>query len=163
MAKSNKISAVFTVDEKKALLSKINDVKAQMPFLISLKMEERKKLRKMGPKSVAYVQQCVAGCKAFPDEMKKNFDGAELEKDFDLISNLLDIQVACQALLELLNDTMMAGGIDAMEASDEVYDSLKSSGKKDANVKEMVKLIGERFKGQGKKIVPKPMPTTPAI
>jgi hypothetical protein len=155
MSKSNKISAVFTTEQKQSLLLKIADVKAEMPFLISLKMEERKNLRKMGPKSVAYVQQCVAGSKAFPDEMKKNFDSAELEKDYNLISNLLDIQVACQALLEMVNDTMMAGGIDAMEASDEVYNSLKYSGKKEGNVKEMVKLIGERFKGQGKKIAVK--------
>ena len=156
MSKSNKISAVFTVGEKATVLAKIADVKVQLPFLITLTVEERKKLRKMGPKSVAYVQQCVAGAKAFPDELKKNFNTPEMEKDFNLISNLLDVQVECQALLELINDTMMAGGIDAMQASDEVYDSLKSSAKTNANVKEMVKLISERFKGQGKKIINKP-------
>jgi hypothetical protein len=155
MSKSNKISAVFTIAEKQTLLTKINDVKTQLPFLVSLTIDERKKLRKMGPKSVAYVQQCVAGAKAFPNELKKNFDASELEKDYNLIYNLLDVQIALQSLLESVNDTMMAGGIDAMEAADEVYDSLKSSAKKDANVKEMVKLIAERFKGQGKKITPK--------
>ena len=154
---SNKISAVFTPAEKQTLLTKITEIKTQLPFLVTLTMEERKKLRKMGHKSVAYVQQCVAGAKAFPNEMKKNFDAVELEKDYDLIYNLLDVQVALQSLLESVNDTMMAGGIDAIKASDEVYASLKSSAKKDANVKEMVKLIAERFKGQGRK------PKTPKV
>jgi hypothetical protein len=155
MSKSNKISAVFTATEKQIILAKIADVKAQLPFLVTLTMEERKKLRKMGPKSVAYVQQCVAGAKSFPNEFKKSFNADDLEKDYDLIYNLLDVQVGLQSLLELVNDTMMAGGIDAMEAADEVYSSLKSSAKSDANVKEMVKLIGERFKSQGRKTTPK--------
>jgi hypothetical protein len=152
MSKSNKISAVFTAAQKDLVLTQIADVKNQLPFLVTLTIKEREALRKMGPKSVAYVQQCVAGAKAFPNELKKNFDTVEFEKDYNLIYNLLDIQVACQGLLELVNDTMMAGGIDAMEAADEVYDSLKRSARSDANVKEMVKLIAERFKGQGKRI-----------
>jgi hypothetical protein len=146
MSRSNKISAVFTAAQKETVLAQITEIKNQLPFMVTLTMREREVLRKMGPKSVAYVQQCVSGAKAFPNELKKNFDTVEFEKDYTLIYNLLDIQVACQGLLELVNDTMMAGGIDAMEASDEVYDALKRSAKSDANAKEMVKLIAERFK-----------------
>lgn len=153
MSKSNKISAVFTVPEKATVLAKIADVKAQLQFLITLTIDERKILRKIEPKSVAYVQQYVAEAKAFPDELKKNFNTPEFDKDFNLISNLLDVQVECQALLELINDIMMAGGIDAMQASDEVRASLKSSAKSNTYIKEMVKLIGERYKGQGKRII----------
>jgi hypothetical protein len=152
MSRSNKISAIFTADQKETVLAQITGVKTQMPFMVTLTNKQREDLRKMGPKSVAYVQQCVAGAKAFPDELKKNFDTVEFEKDYNLIFNLLDVQVACQSLLEMVNDTMMAGGIDAMEASDEVYDSLKRSARSNANVKEMVKLIAERFKGQGKRV-----------
>jgi hypothetical protein len=151
MSKSNKISASFSEAEKKAVMLKIEAIRADMSFLTNLTAVERKKLRKMGPKSVAYVQQCLAGAKAFPNELKKSFDTPELEKDYNLIFNLLDVQVACQSLLELIDDTMMAGGIDAMEASDEVYASLKSSAKGNASVKAMVEKISERFKGQGKK------------
>jgi hypothetical protein len=155
MSRSNKISAVFTAAQKETVLAKIEEIKKEMDFMVTLTVKERATLRKMGPKSVAYVQQSVSGAKAFPDELKKNFDIVEFEKDYTLIFNLLDIQVACQGLLEMVNDTMMAGGIDAMEASDEVYDSLKRSARSNANAKEMVKLIAERFKGQGKRIVAK--------
>ena len=73
MSKSNKISASFSETDKEAVLAKIAEVKALMPFLIGLTLEERKTLRKMGPKSVDYVRQSLEGAKAFPDELKKSF------------------------------------------------------------------------------------------
>ena len=155
MSRSNKISAAFTDAQKTAVITKIADVKTLLPFLVSLTNEERKALRKMGPKSVDYVRQSLEGAKAFPDELKKSFNTLEMDKDYILINNLLGVQVACQALLELINDTLMAGGIDAMEAADEVYASLKLSAKGNANVKTMVDKIAERFKGQGKASAPK--------
>jgi hypothetical protein len=142
---------LFPDADKTTALTKLNEVKTLMPFLLSLTVEERKKLRKMGPKSVAYVQQCLAGAIAFPNELKRNFDTPEFQKDVNLIANLLGVQVICQALLELIEDTMMAAGVDAMNASDEVYESLKSSAKSNANVKSMVDTIALRFKEQGKK------------
>jgi hypothetical protein len=151
MARTNKISADFTAAAKTAALTKINEAKAQMPFLISLPEQERKNYGNMGPKSVAYAQQCLEGAIAFPNELKANFNVAEYQKDVTLVNNLLGVRVAVAGLLELIDDTMAAGGIDIMGSSSEVYDSLKSSSKSNASVKEMVTLIGARFKAQGKK------------
>ena len=72
MSKSNKISVSFSETDKETVLAKIAEVKALMPFLIGLTLEERKTLRKMGPKSVDYVRQSLEGAKAFPDELKKS-------------------------------------------------------------------------------------------
>lgn len=154
MSKSNKISASFTSAEKEAFLTKFEEAKALMPFLISLTLHDRSNSRKMGHKSVDYVRQSLEAAKAFPDELKKSFDVVEMEKDYDLVNNLLSIQITCQAFLELVDDTLMAAGIDAMEAADEVYNSLKISAKSNSNVKAAVDKISERFKGQGKKAAP---------
>jgi hypothetical protein len=105
----------------------------------------------MGPKSVDYVRQSLEGAIAFPNELKVNFDVAEMTKDYNLINHLLGVKIACEALLESINDTLMAGGIDSIAAADEVYKSLKDSAKGNANVKAMVEKIGERFKAQGKR------------
>ena len=156
MARSNKISAVFTDADKNDVVSKINAAKALMPFLISLTVDERKRLKGIGNKNLAYVQKCLEGAIAFPDELKKNFDVVEFQKDVTLFNNLLGAQIVCQALAELIDDSMKAAGIDAMGSASEVYDSLKSSAKSNANVKMIVAEIGERFKGQGKKIAPTP-------
>jgi len=151
MARTNKISADFTTAAKTAALTKLNEAKTQMPFLLSLPEVERKNYGNMGPKSVAYANQCLEGAIAFPNELKANFNLAEYQKDVTLINNLLGVRVAVASLLELVDDTMSATGIDIMGASSEVYGSLKASSKNNASVKAMVALISERFKAQGRK------------
>jgi hypothetical protein len=151
MARTDKISADFTAAAKTATLAKIKEAKTQMPFLISLPEIERKNYGNMGPKSVVYANQCLVGAIAFPNELKASFNLVEYQKDVALANNLLGVRVAVASLLELIDDTMAAAGIDVMGASSEVYASLKASAKNDASVKAMVQLISERFKTQGKK------------
>ena len=150
MPKTNKITAAFTDAQKAIVLTKIAEAKTAMPFLIAITADERKRSQKMGAKSLDYVRQCIEGAKAFPDELKKNFSIAEMEKDYEIINNLLGVQVACKELLELVNDSLTAGGIESMEAANEVYATLKIAAKGNASVKAMVDKIAERYKGQGK-------------
>jgi len=156
MARTNKISGVFTDAAKADVIKKFNDAAALMPFLITLSEEERKRLKSIGNKNLSYVQKCLEGAIAFPDELKKNFDTAEFKKDVELFNNLIGAHVACAALLEMIDDSMKAAGIDAMGASSEVYASLKLSAKNNANVKSIVAEIAERFKGQSNKGNTKP-------
>ena len=155
MARTNKITGTFTDATKAAVITKLDEAKALMPFLITLTVEERKRLKGIGNKNLAYVQKCVEGAIAFPDELKKNFNTPEFQKDVEMFNSLIGAYINCAALLEMIDDSMKAAGIDAMGASSEVYASLKTSAKSNANVKAIVAEIGERFKGQGKKIDPK--------
>jgi len=155
MARTNKISADFTAANKDAVLLKIKELKETMPFLVNLSVEDRKRLKGIGTKNLDYVQKCLEGALAFPDEMKKSFDINEFKRDVTLFNNLLGVQIACLSLLELVDDSMKAAGIDAMTSSSEVYGALKASAKSNANVKAIVAEIAIRFKGQGtKKVLP---------
>lgn len=151
MARTNKITGVFTDSVKADVIKKINEAKTLMPFLITLNEEERKRLKGIGNKNLSYVQKCLEGALAFPDELKKNFNTAEFKKDVELFNNLIGAYVACAAFLETIDDSMKAAGIDAMGSASEVYASLKSSAKSNANVKAIVAEIAERFKGQSNK------------
>jgi hypothetical protein len=157
MARSNKISADFSAADKEAVLTKITELKASMPFMVNLTVEDRKKLKGIGNKNLIYVQKCLEGALAFPDELKKSFDIQEFKRDVNLFNNLVGVQIACLTLMDLVDDSMKAAGIDSMGASAEVYASLKSSAKSNANVKAIVAEIAERYKAQGKKKV---APTT---
>lgn len=151
MARTNKITGVFTDSAKSDVIKKINEARALMPFLITLTEEERKRLKGIGNKNLSYVQKCLEGALAFPDELKKNFNTPEFKKDVELFNNLIGAYVACAAFLETIDDSMKAAGIDAMGSASEVYASLKSSAKNNANVKAIVAEIAERFKGQSNK------------
>lgn len=155
MARTTRIAAVITATEKTAIIAKINEAMALMPFLINLTVEERKRQKGIGNKNLSYVQKCLEGAIAFPSEMKVSFSTPEFQKDVNLFNALLGIQVACQALFEKVDDTMKAAGIDSMGSSSEVYSALKTSAKSNANVKSIVDEIGERFAAQRKTKTPK--------
>ena len=113
--------------------------------------EERKKFRKMGPKSVDYVNENLLGANQFPGSLPSDFPVEEFANDVDAINKLYPLLVASQALTEALNDTLLALSSDAMKEADEVYGFLKIASKRDANAKALVEQIARRFKGQGKK------------
>ncbi|MEC4048998.1 hypothetical protein OX284_006130 [Flavobacterium sp. SUN046] len=151
MARQNLISAEVDDVIVEAVLQHLLDSKTAMPFLINLSKSDRMKYRKMGPKSVEYVGECLVGAQQFSNHLTADFPLGEYEKDVKLIRQLFPILVAAQALAEGLNDTILALGSDCMDGSNEVYDLLKNAAKKDANVKTLVDQLARRYKGQGRK------------
>jgi hypothetical protein len=150
MARTNKITAEITPEGKALILANIEEVKTMMPYLINLTTEERTKLKGIGNKNLAYVQKCLEAALANPSELKANFDLLEFQRDVTLFNNLVAIKMACLSLVELVDDSMKATGIDAMGAASEVYAALKLAAKNNANVKTIVDEIGARFVAQKK-------------
>lgn len=151
MSRQNLISAETTDEKITVAIQNITDVKNNFPFLINLSAEERKKFRKMGPKSVDYVNDNLIGANQFTNSLPADFPLGEFTKDVALINKLYPLLVASQALTEGLNDTILALGSDGMKGADEIYGFLKLAAKTDANAKALVEQIGRRFNGQGKK------------
>ena len=151
MPRQNLISAEVDNAVVTAAIQTINDTKAEFPYLLNLSAEERKKFRKMGPKSVDYVNENLLGANQFPGSLPSDFPIEEFANDVDAINKLYPLLVASQALTEALNDTLLALSSDAMKEADEVYGFLKIASKRDANAKALVEQIARRFKGQGKK------------
>jgi hypothetical protein len=157
MAKKNKISATLSDADKTAAITSIKAAKSKLPFLVSMNMEERKKERKMASKSVDYVKQSLRGAQTFPLQMRGDFDTAEFTKDVTLISQLWDVRTEIMGLVELIDDTIMAAGTDAMQAADDVYNTLKVAAKNNANVKTVLDEIGKFYEGQKKPRAAKPI------
>ena len=151
MPRQNLISAEVDNAVVTAAIQTINDTKAEFPYLLNLSAEERKKFRKMGPKSVDYVNENLLGANQFPGSLPSDFPIEEFANDVDAINKLYPLLVASQALTVALNDTLLALSSDAMKEADEVYGFLKIASKRDANAKALVEQIARRFKGQGKK------------
>ena len=151
MPRQNLISAEVDNAVVTAAIQTINDTKAEFSYLLNLSAEERKKFRKMGPKSVDYVNENLLGANQFPGSLPSDFPIEEFANDVDAINKLYPLLVASQALTEALNDTLLALSSDAMKEADEVYGFLKTASKRDANAKALVEQIARRFKGQGKK------------
>lgn len=146
---TNKISAVLSEADKSAIVSAIDTIRTKMPFLISLTNDERKKLRKFGPASVEFVTLSLQGAKNFGNLLRSDFNVAEFEKDVKLVEELSEIRIKLAALLEKIEDTVVAAGSDAMSSADTIYDYLKK-GQEDSSVKSLLATMGKKYQAQSK-------------
>lgn len=142
---TNRVSAVLNDADKTAVLEALAQVKEKMPFLINLTGQERKRSRKMGAKSVEYVNLNLQGSQTFGSLMPPSVDISEFTKDVTLVNQLLAIRMEVEALLEGIDDTMLAAGSDAMQYADLVYSYLKTGSKTNAGVKSVTADISKRF------------------
>ncbi len=142
---TNRVSAALTETDKTAVLEALGQAKDKMPFLINLTGQERHRSRKMGSKSVEYVNLSLQGSRSFPSLIPPSVDLAEFSKDVTLVNQLLAIRIEVEALLEGIDDTMLAAGADAMQFADLVYSYLKTGSKSNAGVKGITADIAKRF------------------
>ena len=132
---TNRVSAVLNDADKTAVLEALAQVKEKMPFLINLTGQERKRSRTMGAKSVEYVNLSLQSSKTFGSLIPPSVDVSEFSKDVTLVNQLLEVRMEVDALLEGIDDTMLAAGSDAMRYADLVYSYLKTGSKTNAGVK----------------------------
>lgn len=131
------------IQEIKAALVTIEE---KLPFLINLTAEERRKLYKMGDKSLAFVNNSLTAAQSNPDILPASFDLDEFVRDYQLATNLTDIFFRLQQLTEKVDDTLMAVSSEAMSSSLTVYDYVKTAAKKTPGIKIIAEQLGERFK-----------------
>ncbi|MEH2279078.1 MAG: hypothetical protein V7K40_30915 [Nostoc sp.] len=135
------------IQEVKAALQKVQQ---KLPFLITLSTEERRKLVKMGDKSLAFVNNSVTAAQSNPEILPATFDVEELVQDYQLAAVLTELLISIQQLTEQVDDTLMAVGSEAMTSSLTVYDYVKTASKKTPGLKSVAEQLGERFKAIGK-------------
>jgi hypothetical protein len=134
------------IDAIKAALQGINTT---LPFLITLGVEERKALFKLGPKSADFVQDASTAAANFPNILPVSFDRVEYDKDTTLFKALADIKFMVDSLQEKLDNTYMAVGSEAMIASLEVYAYVQTAADRTPGLKTVAEKLKDRFRAQG--------------
>lgn len=125
----NRVDAELKAADAQAVLTSIADIKAKLPFLIDLTLEERKTLPKMGDISRAFVQKALEVSSQNQDSLPRSFDTEEMQRDWELFQALSPIVQAVGQLNELLDDTITQVGSEAYVAALLVYNALKANGK----------------------------------
>ncbi|MEH1922050.1 hypothetical protein [Nostoc sp.] len=120
------------IQEIKAALQKIQQ---KLPFLVTLSAEERRKLVKMGDKSLAFVSNSVTAAQSNREILPATFDVEELVQDYQLATALTELLISMQQLTEQVDDTLMAVGSEVMTSSLTVYDYVKTASKKTPGLK----------------------------
>ncbi|MEH1802074.1 MAG: hypothetical protein V7L02_18945 [Nostoc sp.] len=144
------IAASLSPQDIHEIKAALQTVQKKMPFLITLSTEERRKLVKMGDKSLAFVNNSITAAQSNREILPATFDVEELVQDYQLAAALTELLTSMQQLTEQVDDTLMAVGSEAMTSSLTVYDYVKTASKKTPGLKTVAEQLGERFKAIGK-------------
>jgi hypothetical protein len=150
------ISAKMSDTNRETVLSAIATIKASMPFMVDLTVEDRKALPKMGDKSRAFVTKALEIATQNPDFLPRSFDLDEMRKDVELFDQLYPLLLSLNQLQEMLENTYTAVGSEAYTAALTVYKYAKVSDQV-SGLEGIVDDLGQRFTKKARKEKPQPV------
>ncbi|MEI6122349.1 MAG: hypothetical protein WCQ95_01855 [Bacteroidota bacterium] len=142
----NFISGEITPTIKTHLEGFIASFIAEMPFLKSATLQQRKKLPKMGRKSVDFVEKAYQAGKNHPDLILSTFDYDAFDKDMALKDNLTYFRQMIQDLLEKMNDTELLLGVDLIKQALYILAALQLAAKDNEDVKNLVAELSASYR-----------------
>jgi hypothetical protein len=140
------ITATLSEADVQEIKAALQTIEQKLPFLINLTTEERRRLYKMGAKSLTFVNNSLTAAQSNRDILPATFDLEEFARDYQLSAALTDIFFGLQQLSEKVDDTLMAVSSEAMSSSLTVYDYVKTAAKKTPGLKTLADQLGDRFK-----------------
>jgi hypothetical protein len=143
------ISATLSDENLTNIKTAITIIQENMPFLITLTVEERRKRFKMGDKSLAFVSNSMNVTQNNPEVVPSSFNVDEFAKDYHLTVALTEVLGLLEQLTEKVDDTLMAVGSESMASSLLIYDYVKTAAKHSPGLKSVADQLGERFKSMG--------------
>ncbi len=110
---------------------------------VSLSKEERSSRRKMGSRHAAYAQTAEQGGTQYEQIMPRHFTPYEFTQLMAFFNNLRRIRSQYDEIYEMMDDTMMAAGIDAMTFTKMVHDAIRSANNTDPSYDSILRELDE--------------------
>lgn len=121
------LSAVLSPADRILILKKLDEAGDLMPFVVNLTKAEKKKSFRLGKKTERFlfdVQKIVENNPAF---VPNYINTAEMDKDFELHSRLLPVELKLRQLLEAVSDTRYALAQECQKASLVIYKNIQAA------------------------------------
>ncbi len=107
LATDTPVSVVITPDQKAAILGQIAGLKAALTFAIGLTDDQRRKMLKLGDKTVGFEQKCASYMASRPDLIPGFVDMNQLAQDRAGWTDVADLMHALFDVYQPLDDTEM--------------------------------------------------------
>ena len=140
----NLISVSLSDEDLAQFDQALTTLRRLMAPMVALRTDQRRKLKKMGPKSVAFCEETLTVLSNNPGLVPPDLGLAEAQKDQRTLSQLRSRFVLLHQLSEKAKDTEMALGSDLMRFSLEGYNLLRTVGKHES-LKDASRSLGRRF------------------
>lgn len=152
--KENQISEVVTPEQAAAAISSIEALKTALShvLIINLTNEERSDMRKMGDKTLAFVQKALEYAQQNPKLTPNFLDLAEAQKDYKLSSDLYVIEQKLLTSLRAVEDVTMVAGSEAYAGALMFYHSVKGAARSnEPGAQAIYDDLKKRYPGRTKK------------
>lgn len=130
MPDDNRISAALTEANKTAILQKITEIRALLPFLVNLTPDERQALPKLGERTLGFDEKCAGYMAANPKLVPGFVDVDELGKDRALRSPLAEVVRELDALTQSVDDTVTLVGHEIYMSELAFYQNVRQAAKR---------------------------------
>jgi len=157
MATQNLVSASLPAAEKLAIQAAIQTITQKLPFLISLTAGERMGGLKLGDKTVAFVDKAIDYANSNSTLVPSFVNLVEIQKDYQLQKDLIDIEQWIMTLLQKIQDTYLEAGAETFNGILGFYQSVSLAADKNVpGARAIYDDLSTRFPGRRK-------PANPAV
>jgi hypothetical protein len=139
----NTIGFTLSSDQIAAIDNAVGALENQLQDFLSLTIDERRGLAKMGAKSEAFCRQTINALNLYPQIASPSIGVDKANANVALLDQLRPIFQRLHHLSERSTDTELAIGSDIMEASLKGYRALKAFGRGEG-LENLSREIGER-------------------
>ena len=146
----NLVSLELSDEQLEAVRGALGVLETHLDGLISLSVEERVELTKMGPKSEMFARKAHDVVSLSPEIVPGTFSLREFEADIKALDQLRPVFARLAALMNRAEDTEIALGSDIYRAALDGYRFAKAAGK-GAVLDEFSAHAAVRFAGQGRR------------
>lgn len=146
MATQNLVSAKLSPELKASIDQKLNGLKTDLNFLVSMVKGERNEYIKVGNIMLPFLDKIHNIAAAHPEILPAVFDKEEYEDDYQLTKNLIPIAEGIAELHSSLQATLFAANSDTMMESLEIYAAAQMNQSKVPGLDAMVAELKVFFK-----------------
>ena len=140
---NSQIDVTLTTEQEAAIVAAMDTLELALPFLVSLTIDDRQRLFKLGTRSEGFVAEALSAALQHPEYVPSALAIVELQRDIALRQTLLPILQRARLLYTKLNDTWMLAGADAMQAATAIYRVLRAQRGEGLDV--TVSVLKQRF------------------
>lgn len=140
----NLVSLFFTPEQLAAIDEQLSSLERQLVHLISMTPAQRRKLKRMGDKSEAFVRHTLTGVAHNPQIVPSSYDVVAAQTALTTLDQLRPRLHRLQRLTERAQDTEIALGSEVMASALQGYALLKVAGK-NQGLEGLRKELGNRF------------------
>jgi hypothetical protein len=159
---TNELSVEITQEKDAAVQQLIDNLLAELDFLVDLGVDDRRRLAKMGRKNVDFVDRGYRHAEGTPRFLPSYITLEEFKKDVDFSGWIRKLEKKLDMIADKVKDTAMLAESEAFKTSRLYYNSVKAAANAgDEEAEPIARDLAVHYKKLGVRYPEEPVPGEP--